>query len=132
VYTLTVRDHVMIAHSLADPFFGPAQRLHGATFVVETTWRRATLTEHAVVMDIGVAGDALRAVLAELDYRNLDELPAFAGRLSTTEALAAYIAERLCDRVDTTGMAGLEVTLREHPDAWASYATTFPDQPGRS
>ncbi len=121
MFSLTVRDHVMIAHSLPDPFFGPAQRLHGATYVVEATWRRRDLTPQGVVMDIGVATDAVRTVLADLEYRNLDDLPAFAGQLSTTEVVTRYIAERLCDVVDTRGFAGLEVTLREHPDAWASY-----------
>lgn len=125
MFSLTVRDHMMVAHSLPDPFFGPAQGLHGATFVVETTWRSRTLTPQSVVMDIGEAADRLRAVLAELEYRNLDEVPAFAGRLSTTEVLAQYVAGQLCDRVDTTGLAGLEVTLREHPDAWASYTVSF-------
>lgn len=132
MYSLTVRDHVMIAHSLPDPFFGPAQGVHGATFVVEVTWRRSRLSEKAVVIDIGEATTTLRAVLDELDYRNLDDLPAFAGRLSTTEAVAHHIAERLCQAIDTTPFAGLEVTLREHPDAWASYATELPDRPGHS
>lgn len=125
MFSLTVRDHLMIAHSLPDPFFGPAQGLHGATLVVETTWRRAELAPQAVVMDIGSATEQLRAVLAEINYRNLDDTAAFAGRLSTTEAIAKYIADQLCGRVDTTGFAGLEVTLREHPDAWASYAVSF-------
>ncbi len=130
MFSLTVRDHAMIAHSLPDPFFGPAQGLHGATFVVETTWRRGTLTAHAVVMDIGEATGALREVLAEIEYRNLDDVPAFAGRLSTTEAVAQYVAQRLCERVDISGFESLEVTLREHPDAWASYTLTWPQ--GRS
>ncbi len=130
MFSLTVRDHVMIAHSLPDPFFGPAQGLHGATLVVETTWRRAELTPQAVVMDIGEATQQLRAVLAEIDYRNLDDVAAFAGRLSTTEAVARYIADELCERIDTHGFAGLEVTLREHPDAWASYAVSFGGAPG--
>lgn len=121
MYSLTVRDHVMIAHSLDRPEFGPAQRLHGATFVVETTWRRAQLDHLATVLDIGVAAAGLRAVLAELDYRNLDDLDVFAGRLTTTETVAAHVAERLCATLDTTGLTSLEVTLREHPDAWASY-----------
>lgn len=125
MYSLTVRDHVMIAHSLPDPFFGPAQGLHGATFVVETTWRRTELTAQAVVMDIGEATSQLREVLAAIEYRNLDDVPAFAGRLSTTEAVARYVADELCRRIDTHGFAGLEVTLREHPDAWASYAVSF-------
>ena len=85
MFALTVRDHVMIAHSLPDAFFGPAARLHGATFVVEVTWSRPDLDEHGVVIDIGEASARLQEVLADLDYRNLDEHPAFAGRFSTTE-----------------------------------------------
>lgn len=121
MYTLTVRDHVMVAHSLDHPGFGPARRLHGATFVVETTWRRPELDEMACVMDIGAATGHLREVLDALDYRNLDDLEVFAGRLTTTEALAAHIAHELSARVDTGPLASLEVTLREHPDAWASF-----------
>ncbi|MBG6189914.1 6-pyruvoyltetrahydropterin/6-carboxytetrahydropterin synthase [Arthrobacter sp. CAN_A212] len=132
MYRLTVRDHVMIAHSLPDPFFGPAQGLHGATLVVEVTWRRRELTEHAVVIDIGEATAMLGEVLDGLRYRNLDEHPDFAGVLSTTEAVARYIADRLQDRFDTSPFAGLDVVLREHPDAWAGYSVEFDpaDVPG--
>ena len=125
MYRLTVRDHVMIAHSLPDPFFGPAQGLHGATLVVEVTWRRRELTEHAVVIDIGEATTMLGGVLDGLRYRNLDEHPDFAGVLSTTEAVARSIADRLQDRFDTSVFAGLDVVLREHPDAWAGYSAEF-------
>ncbi|GAA5228866.1 6-pyruvoyl trahydropterin synthase family protein [Paeniglutamicibacter antarcticus] len=125
MYSLTVRDHVMIAHSLPDPFFGPAQGLHGATLVIEATWRRAELGPQSVVMDIGAATAMLSEVLETLRYSNLDEHPAFAGRLSTTEAVAGYIGKELCLRFDTTKFAGLEILLREHPDAWASHAVTF-------
>lgn len=121
MFTLTVRDRMMIAHSLDHPGFGPAQNLHGATYVVETTWHRPELDEMGVVIDIGAATDTLRAVLAELDYRNLDDLEIFAGRLTTTEVLARHVAEQLRDRIDTTPFTALIVTLREHPDAWASY-----------
>ncbi|MCA0436052.1 MAG: 6-carboxytetrahydropterin synthase [Austwickia sp.] len=126
MYALTVRDHVMIAHSLADPFFGPAQALHGATLVAEVTWRRERLDEHGVVLDIGAATTLLRQVLADLDYRNLDDHPAFAGRLSTTEAIAAHVADAVADGMPAAGLpiadfVDLEVLLREHPDAWASY-----------
>lgn len=125
MYRLTVRDHVMIAHSLPDPFFGPAQGLHGATLVVEVTWRRTELGPHAVVMDIGEATSMLSEVLETLRYSNLDEHPAFSGRLSTTEAIAGYISDELCRRFDTSAFAGLEVLLREHPDAWASHDIDF-------
>jgi len=122
MYHVTVRGHVMIAHSLPDPFFGPAQGLHGATYVVEASFYRRDLDEHATVIDIGAAGQALTAVLNDLAYRNLDEHPAFAGRLSSTEAVARHIADRLLDGPLTAGLARLRVVLREHPDAWAGYS----------
>jgi 6-pyruvoyltetrahydropterin/6-carboxytetrahydropterin synthase len=122
MYRVTVRGHAMIAHSLPDPAFGPAQALHGATYVVEATFYRRELDEHACVVDIGAATDALGAILADLNYRNLDDHPAFAGRLSTTEAIARHVADRLLDGPLTAGLAKLDVVLREHPDAWAGYA----------
>lgn len=121
MFSLTVRDHMMVAHSLPNPFFGPAQGVHGATFVVEATLERAELDEHGVVADIGAVASALRGVLAHLEYRNLDTLPEFEGVLTTTEVLARYVAEALVASVDTAGLAAVEVVLREHPDAWASY-----------
>ncbi|MGK7224114.1 6-pyruvoyl trahydropterin synthase family protein [Kocuria flava] len=127
MFTLTVRDHIMIAHSLPDPFFGPAQRLHGATYAVETTWARPVLDEHGVVMDIGMASGLLGQVLDGLRHRNLDEHPDFAGRLSTTEVIAQHVGERLA--AAAAGIEGLErltVTLRENPDAWASYTLELP------
>ncbi|MGP5070836.1 6-pyruvoyl trahydropterin synthase family protein [Arthrobacter rhombi] len=125
MYSLTVRDHIMIAHSLPDPFFGPAQALHGATLVVEATWRRAELGPQGVVMDIGAATSMLSEVLQSLRYTNLDEHPAFAGRFSTTEAIAGHISEELCRNFDTNEFAGLGVLLREHPDAWACHDIDF-------
>jgi 6-pyruvoyltetrahydropterin/6-carboxytetrahydropterin synthase len=121
VFTLTVRDHVMVAHSLPDPFFGPAQGLHGATYVVEAGFERAELDEHNVVLDIGAATEALSAVLSRLAYRNLDDLEEFAGTITTTEFLARWVAEQLVEAVPTSGLAAVQVVLREHPDAWASY-----------
>lgn len=121
MFTLTVRDHVMVAHSLPDPFFGPAQGLHGATYVVEAGFDRAELDEHGVVLDIGAATSALGEVLGRLAYRNLDDLEEFAGRLTTTEFLARWVAERLADRFADAGLAAITVLLRENPDAWASY-----------
>lgn len=121
MFRLTVRDHVMIAHSLPDPFFGPAQGLHGATFEVEATWSRRDLDEHGVVLDIGAATEALKEVLGDLDYRNLDDHPAFTGRISTTEVVARHIADELAARLPDPALESLEVLLRENPDAWASY-----------
>ncbi|WP_131105876.1 6-pyruvoyl trahydropterin synthase family protein [Ornithinimicrobium sufpigmenti] len=121
MFTLTVRDHVMVAHSLPDPFFGPAQGLHGATYVVETTWERPELDEHNVVVDIGAATESLAEILGRLRYRNLDEVPELAGQVTTTEFLCRWIADELAVSVDTEGLTALTVTLREHPDAWASY-----------
>jgi 6-pyruvoyltetrahydropterin/6-carboxytetrahydropterin synthase len=121
MFELTVRDHVMIAHSLPHPAFGPAQNLHGATYVVELTCWRAELGEESVVIDIGLAATVLGEVLADLDYRNLDDHPAFAGRLSTTEVVARHIAEQVLERIPAEQLVRLRVLLREHPDAWAAY-----------
>ena len=126
MYRVTVRDHVMVAHSLPDPFFGPAQRLHGATYVVEATFYRDEVDEHATVVDLGLAADLLRTVLADLAYRNLDDHAAFAGRLSTTEAIARYIADRLAEDRLTEGLCRLDVALLEHPDALAGYTIDLP------
>ena len=128
MFSVTVRDHMMIAHSLSGEVFGPAQRLHGATYVVDAAFRRADLDADNIVVDIGRAAEALHAVLAELSYRNLDEEPALAGVNTTTEALARVVADRLADRVRAGGLGdsglgldGLTVTLRESHVAWASY-----------
>src|SRR3954470_5060260 len=111
----------MIAHSLRGETFGPAQRLHGATYVVEATFRRGELDSDGIVLDIGRATEELRAVLAELDYRNLDDEPSLAGLNTTTEALARLIADRLADRVPAGKLDSLLVTLHESPVASASY-----------
>jgi 6-pyruvoyl-tetrahydropterin synthase len=128
VFSVTVRDHMMIAHSLRGETFGPAQRLHGATYVVEATFRRADLDVDGVVVDIGRAVEGLRAVTAELNYRNLDDEPSIAGMNTTTEALAHLIADRIAElaRGGALGDAareldGLVVTLHESPVASASY-----------
>ena len=125
---MTIRDHLMIAHSLRGEVFGPAQRLHGATFVVDATFRRAGLDADGIVVDIGRATEQLRAVVAELNYRNLDEEPAFAGINTSAEALARVVADRLAERVHAgdlgeaaRGLDALTVTLRESHVAWASY-----------
>jgi 6-pyruvoyl-tetrahydropterin synthase len=128
VFSVTVRDHMMIAHSLRGDVFGPAQRLHGATYVVDATFRRADLDADGIVVDIGRAAETLRAVVGELSYHNLDEEADFAGTNTTTEALARFVADRLADRVeagDLGDVAGkldaLVVTLRESHVAWATY-----------
>ena len=123
MFSVTVRDHMLIAHSLRGEAFGPAQRLHGATYVVDATFRRAELDSDGVVVDIGLAGAELRAVLAELDYRNLDEEPTLAGVNTTTEELARVIANRLAERLGEAGreLDGLVVTLHESHIASASY-----------
>jgi 6-pyruvoyl-tetrahydropterin synthase len=121
VFRVTVRDHMLIAHSLRGAVFGPAQGLHGATYVVDATFRRAELDADGIVVDIGRASEALAAVVGELSYRNLDEVEAFAGRNTTTEVLARYVADRLAEHDLGGGLDGLEVTLRESHVAWASY-----------
>jgi len=128
VFSVTVRDHMMIAHSLRGEVFGPAQRLHGATYVVDATFRRATLDADGIVVDIGRAADELRAVVAELSYRNLDDESQLAGMNTTTEELARVVADRLAERVQAGALGpgageleGLVVTLRESHIAWASY-----------
>ena len=128
MFAVTVRAHMMVAHSLRGETFGPAQRLHGATYVVEATFRRAELDSDGVVVDIGRAGEELQAVLAELDYRNLDEEPSLAGVNTTTEVLSRLIADRLAERVQAGalgdaagGLEELVVTVHESPLASASY-----------
>lgn len=128
MFTVVVRDRLMVAHSLTGEVFGPAQRLHGATYVVDAAFRGDRLDDDAVLVDIGRAGTVLRQTLAELDYRNLDEHPAFRGRNSTTEALAREIADRLADRIRAGGLGdavdrltAIVVTLHESDVAWASY-----------
>jgi 6-pyruvoyl-tetrahydropterin synthase len=128
VFSVTVRDHMMVAHSFRGEVFGPAQRLHGATYVVDATFRRPALDGDNLVVDIGRATEELRAVLGELSYRNLDEEPAFAGVNTSTEALAQVVADRLTDRVRSgalgkgaQGLSGITVTLHESHVAWASY-----------
>ncbi|HET7400106.1 MAG TPA: 6-carboxytetrahydropterin synthase [Intrasporangium sp.] len=128
MFSVTVRDHMMIAHSFRGEVFGPAQQLHGATFVVDATFRRESLDADNIVIDIGRAAEQLHAVLADLNYRNLDDEPAFSGTNTTTEALAQVVADRLAARVlagdlgeTALGLAGIAVTLGESHVAWASY-----------
>jgi 6-pyruvoyl-tetrahydropterin synthase len=128
VFTITVRDHFMIAHSFRGEVFGPAQALHGATYVVDATFRRPDLDADGIVVDIGLATQQLGAVLGELNYRNLDDEPAFAGVNTSTEFLAKVVADRLAQRVHdgalgeaARGCAGLSVVLHESHVASAGY-----------
>ena len=128
MFSLTVRDSMMIAHSFTGAVFGPAQRLHGATYVVDATFRRPTLDADDIVVDIGLATQQLSEVLKALNYRNLDEEPEFAGVNTSTEYLARVVADRLADAVHAgalgdgaRGLAGIAVTLRESHVAWATY-----------
>lgn len=127
MFSVTVRDHVMVAHSLTGEVFGPAQALHGATFTVDASFRGEELDEHGVLVDIGLAGDALRRVLEPLRYRNLDELPEFSGRNTTTEVLAGWVADRLVEELRAgrlgpsgSGVSAVVATLHESHVAWAS------------
>jgi 6-pyruvoyl-tetrahydropterin synthase len=132
VFSVTVRDHLMVAHSLRGEVFGPAQRLHGATFVVDATFRRESLDDDGIVVDIGRAAAELARVVGELSYRNLDDETAFKGTNTTTEVLARHVADRLADaaRDGTLGgaardLSGVAVTLHESHVAWASYERTL-------
>jgi 6-pyruvoyl-tetrahydropterin synthase len=128
MFSLTIRDHIMIAHSFRGETFGPAQRLHGATYIVDATFKREALDQDNVVVDIQRATDQLRAVLDDLSYRNLDEMPEFEGINTSTELLAQVVADRLASRVqagdfgeNAREMAAIAVTLRESHLASATY-----------
>ncbi|MBN6033887.1 6-carboxytetrahydropterin synthase [Amycolatopsis sp. 195334CR] len=128
MFSVNVRGHIMVAHSFRGAVFGPAQQLHGATFVVDATFKRSELDEDNIVVDIGLATEELAAVLGDLNYRNLDDVPEFAGINTSTEFLAKVIADRLAGKVQAgalgegaRGLAGITVTLHESHVAWASY-----------
>jgi 6-pyruvoyl-tetrahydropterin synthase len=128
MFSVTVRDHIMVAHSFRGEVFGPAQRLHGATFVVDATFSGERLDADGIVVDIGRASEELRSVLADLNYRNLDDEPDLAGQNTTTEVLAKVVADRLAERIAggalgdaARELARLTVTLHESHVAWASY-----------
>ncbi|MCW7943460.1 6-pyruvoyl tetrahydropterin synthase [Streptomyces hygroscopicus] len=128
MFSITVRDHLMVAHSFRGEVFGPAQRLHGATFLVDATFRRAELDDDNIVVDIGLATQELGAVVSELNYRNLDNEPDFANTNTSTEFLAKVIADRLAERIHKGALGesareigGIAVTLHESHIAWASY-----------
>lgn len=121
MYSVTVRDHILIAHSLKRPVFGPAQNLHGATYVVDVEFFAGKLNENSIVIDIGVAQEKLKGVLAELNYQNLDEHPDFKSVLSTTENIAKYIHDQMKQAVSGSFDGIIKVTLGESPSARASY-----------
>ena len=128
MYSVCVRDHFMIAHSFSGDVFGPAERLHGATFVVDVEFRQPMLDADGIVVDIGRAGEALRAALANLNYRNLDEAPEFTGRNTTTEFLARVIFDRIVAAIHRGELGAsahhvesLRVTLHESHVAWAAF-----------
>jgi 6-pyruvoyltetrahydropterin/6-carboxytetrahydropterin synthase len=128
MYTVCVRDHMMIAHSFSGAVFGPAQRMHGATYVVDVEFRRRELDADGIVVDIGRAGEALKDVLGALNYRNLDDEADFKGRNTTTEFLARIVFERMAERIrdgrlgeSARAVQSLRVTLHESHVAWASY-----------
>lgn len=128
MFTVCVRDHVMIAHSFRGEVFGPAQRLHGATYVVDVEFRRAELDVNGLVVDIGRASDALKAIVGDYAYRNLDDMPEFEGKNTTTEALAKVIFDKMKAKIDSgvvgpgsDGLASMKVSLHESHVAWAAY-----------
>ncbi|HEY0641788.1 MAG TPA: 6-carboxytetrahydropterin synthase [Nocardioides sp.] len=127
MFGVTVRDHMMVAHSFRGEVFGPAQQLHGATFVVDATFRGEALDDDGILVDIGRASEVLKAVVGELSYRNLDDEPAFAGTNTTTEVLARHVADRLAEQVaagavgSAANVSAVVVTLHESHVAWASY-----------
>lgn len=128
MYTVCVRDHLMVAHSFRGEVFGPAQRLHGATFIVDVEFRRTTLDADGIVVDIGRAGETLHGVLADLNYRNLDEVPAFKGRNTTTEFLARAIFDAMAAAIGRGDLGpgahaveSMRVALHESHIAWAAF-----------
>jgi 6-pyruvoyltetrahydropterin/6-carboxytetrahydropterin synthase len=133
MFSVGVSDHCMVAHSFADPCFGPAQRLHGATYAVEVEVRATALSVHHVVMDIGALRALVRQALAGIDYTNLDDHAAFPGRTSTTERLAAFLADQIADGIAELPADArpiqpsvLRIALRESPNAWAGYERPIP------
>lgn len=135
MFALEVRDHVMIAHSLPGDAFGPAQGMHGATFVVDAAFFRSELTGNDIVVDIGLAADVLKTILATLNYRNLDDLDIFAGRRSTTEVLARWVFDELANAIaggklgeDAHGIERIKITLNESHVARAWYEAALPAQ----
>lgn len=121
MYFVKIRESIMIAHSLKNPFFGPAQNVHGATYVVDVSFKSEQLDEHNVVIDIGLAHKIVKEVLKKLDYQNLDDLELFKGKLTTTEFVARYIFEEVSAKVKNTFSGKIGVTIKENPSAWAGF-----------
>ena len=133
MYSVSVRDHLMIAHSFRGEVFGPAQRLHGATFVVDMEFRRRELDVDGLVVDIGLASTVLREIVAAYNYRNLDDVPEFKGKNTTTEFLARALFDRMVERIKAgnlgpaaAGVGSLKVVIHESHIAWAGYESTIP------
>lgn len=121
MYFVKIRESIMIAHSLKDPFFGPAQNVHGATYVVDVSFKSDHLDKHNVVIDIGLAHEIVSEVLKKLDYQNLDDIEQFKGKLTTTEFVARHIFEEVSAKVKNTFLGKIGVTIKENPSAWAGF-----------
>jgi 6-pyruvoyltetrahydropterin/6-carboxytetrahydropterin synthase len=121
MYFVKIRESMMIAHSLKDPFFGPAQNVHGATFVVDVTFKTKTINQHNVVLDIGVAHKVVKDILSKLDYQNFDDLDIFKGKLTTTEFIARYIYDEVNLSVKSYFEGKINVSIKENPNAWAGF-----------
>jgi 6-pyruvoyl-tetrahydropterin synthase len=121
MYFVKIRESMMIAHSLKDPFFGPAQNVHGATFIVDVTFKTKTINQHNVVIDIGVAHKVVKDILSKLDYQNFDDLDVFKGKLTTTEFIARYIYDEVSLSVKSYFEGKINVSIKENPNAWAGF-----------
>lgn len=121
MYFVKIRESMMIAHSLKDPFFGPAQNVHGATFVVDVTFKTKTINQHNVVIDIGLAHKVVKDILSKLDYQNFDDLDIFKGKLTTTEFIARYIYDEVSLNVKPYFEGKINVSIKENPNAWAGF-----------
>jgi 6-pyruvoyl-tetrahydropterin synthase len=121
MYFVKIRESMMIAHSLQHPFFGPAQRVHGATYVVDVTFKSATVDAHNVVIDIGLAHQIVKDILKPLDYQNLDDLAVFEGQLTTTEYVAKYIFDEITAKTASFFNGKIGVSIKENPNAWAGF-----------
>lgn len=128
MYSVTIKDHIMIAHSMNGQIFGPAQNLHGATYVVEVTFRSPQLDENQIVIDIGLAGRILKKALSPLNYQNLDAMNEFKGQNTTTEYLAKYIHDKIRDQLPASFYGRVSVILHESPSAKAGYAGHSPEK----